>query len=369
MDARGQSPDSPWKMGSYRILRTTDDAEWRDYLSRIGRKDLVHHPQYSEVYERYGDGAAECFTFIEGDSVLVYPFIRRAIDAAGDAKPPLSDIITPYGYGGFVYECRGSVAPASFLTAFREAFSDHASSTGIVSEFIRFHPCLANHEHCLSLLDSVSLHCNNALIDLSIGKDALFRQYRTTWRRYIRQAVRHELKVELIDNDSFIDPFFAQYSAGMARKHQEGYYNFKRNFLEIIHKELGRNLLFFSVKNEADTIAGALFLRYGAYLDYFLAASRPECLPLRPNHLLIHEVACWAIDNGIEHFHLGGGHESLLFFKHGFANQSRPYYIGRHIHDRAAYERLSTDHWQRHGLRWTGQSRFFPAYRADLSTP
>ena len=152
----------------------------------------------------------------------------------------------------------------------------------------------------------------------------------------------------------------------MQRKRQEGYLRFRRAFLTHLHAELRGHLVSVAVRSGGEVVAAALFLRFGDYLDYFLAASAPEALALHPNHLLLHRVAARAASQGIQLFHLGGGHPSLQFFKHGFANGSCAYYLGKHIHDRVAYEQLAKDHWVRCGRAWETDSAFFPAYRAEF---
>ena len=323
---------------------------------------IVHFPRYTRVYERYGDGKGECFVYEDGGGIVLYPFLRR--DIAG--VPGLSDIVTPYGYGGAVYECRNGQSPAQLVADFRKSLVDYARETKTVSEFVRFHPFLANHKHFFGLMEQVSLHCDNALIDLSVGAEALFRNYRHSYQQCIYKAQASGLRIVQLSGADSIDPFLELYSASMLRKHQEGYFKFQRNFLVSISEELRDELKCFAVLEGGAIIAVALFLRYGSYLDYFLAASRPEKLPLHPNHLLLHEVALWALDDGVDWFHLGGGHKSLQFFKRGFANESRGYYLGKHVFDHEAYARLSAAHWERHGRVWTPQESYFPGYRAEF---
>jgi hypothetical protein len=350
-------------MVTSRVLRTNDESAWHSYLDRIPSKGLVHFPSYTRVYERYGDGSGECFVYEDGDSVVLYPVLRRAIaDSNG-----LSDTVTPYGYGGAAYVCRRDQQPSALIADFRRAFVNYAHETKTVSEFVRFHPFLQNQEHFLGLMDDVSLSCNNAIIDLSGGAEAVFAHYRTSYQQCIRKAEAAGLRVECVSGSNRIDGFFDLYSETMKRKHQEGYFNFKRDFLIFLTEEIGDDVLCFAVRRGNDLLASALFLYDGHnYLDYFLSASRVDALPLHPNHLLLHHVALWAINRRTRWFHLGGGHKSLEFFKHGFANGSRDYYIGKHVFDRDAYARLSAAHWKQHGQKLDSGQAFFPAYRAQF---
>ncbi len=349
-------------MVSYQILHTGDEAKWHEYLGAISHKQLVHFPRYARIYERYGDGTGQCFVYECDGGIVLYPFLRRTIEGA----PGLTDITTPYGYGGPVYECRKGYQPADLVADFRMAFVDYARETKTISEFVRFHPFLANHEHFIGRMDDVSLHCVNALIDLSIGAEGVFQQYRTSYQQCIRKAHDSGLQVVLVPAPDFIEPFFQLYSASMLRKHQEGYFKFRRDFLIDLSEELNDDLKCFAVMHQGNVIAVALFLHFRGYLDYFLAASNPATLSLHPNHLLVHEVALWAIGNGVRWFHLGGGHKSLQFFKRGFANRSCEYYTGKCIYDRDAYNRLSMAHWGLHNRAWNENESYFPGYRAEF---
>ncbi|MSP81051.1 MAG: GNAT family N-acetyltransferase [Rhodospirillales bacterium] len=347
-------------MASYRILRTSDEAQWNAALAPIVQKALVHFPRYARVYERYGDGTAECFVYEDGSGVVLYPYMRRTIPDA----PGLTDIVTPYGYGGIVYDCPPE-STARLIKDFRRAFTDHALETKTVCEFVRFHPYLGNHEHLVGLMDDVTLHCENAFLDLRVGKDALFRGYRERYRTYIRKAESAGVTVEIAGVGTFIDAFSDFYRTSMASKGQKGYFNFRREFVDILAQELPHDVLSVAARQGADMLCVAFFLRSGHFLDYFLVAPNLARLELRPNHLLIHKVAFWAIDNGFHFMQLGGGHPSLQFFKQGFSNLKRPYYVGKHVFDREAYARLSTEHWRRHNAVWTPEQQFFPAYRAE----
>lgn len=349
-------------MGTFKILTTTDEAVWQQYLDLVPEKELVHYPAYTRVYEKYGDGIGECFVY-EEDGIVLYPYLRRKIE--GSDK--FTDIITPYGYGGPVYMHYVGQAPG-FFHRFRHALVDYLRATDTVSEFVRFHPLLANHKYFCTLMDEVKLQCKNAVIDLSVGPTAIFSEYRSSYQQCIRKAISANLHVEIVDPLDCIDPFFELYSASMSRKFQKGYLLFRREFLVHLAKELGSQLKCFVVKQDNQILAMALFLRSRNYLDYFLAASRMDTLYLHPNHILLHHVALWAIENKIEKFHLGGGHPSLQFFKHGFSNSHCFYYVGKHILDSPTYTALSIKHWSNHGKEWTPDHPYFPGYRASFES-
>ncbi|MEO5374331.1 MAG: GNAT family N-acetyltransferase [Alphaproteobacteria bacterium] len=348
------------------VLSLDRSEDWRRYADRLPVANVVYHPSYTSIFEAYGDGRGECFVFSDGDDVVLYPYIIRSIDPALQAAAGLSgkvDIITPYGYGGFVHNLPDDARAAPLLARFRAAFDDHARSLGAVSEFIRFHPHMANHRHCEGLIDDVRLHEMNVILDLTKGKDELLAQCRPTHRRYIRRAQDGGLVLCQEPNTTAIDTFFDLYQRTMKKHNQVGYLNFRAGFFKILSEKLSDNLLTFTIRMDGEAMAGALFLVSGKYMDYFLGASHPANLTLHPNHFLFYQVACWGHDLGYEWLHLGGGSPTLMFFKGGFSRFREPYYTGRHLHDRDAYRTLSERHWASLGLSWDETSPYFPAYR------
>ncbi len=80
-------------------------------------------------------------------SQVLYPFVRRdltRLEYIGQEGQGLSDITTPYGYGGPAYvgaNCRTS----EMMRESRTAFGSYCTTEGIVSEFVRYHPLLGSH--------------------------------------------------------------------------------------------------------------------------------------------------------------------------------------------------------------------------------
>ncbi len=342
------------------ILRTTDSQTWVSFLDRLPHKDITYYPEYMRVYEDYGDGVGECFVYEDGESLLLYPYLRRPI-----AGVEVNDTVNPYCYGGPIHNVTDDTQAQQLITNFRRAFDDYACQTGIVSEFIRFHPHLQNQVGYGDLLD-VKLYRRHVIIDLAQDEEQLFRQLRRSYRHGIQQAKHTGLQVALDTDHSFIDGFADLYRQSMIRHGQTGYLNFRPDYFRLLAKHLGDKLLLFMVKRHNTVLATALFLPCGDYMDYFLAAATPDAFTLYASHLLIYEVACWARQHGIRMLHLGGGAPSLLFFKQGFSKQIAPYYLGRKIHDLKTYTALSQARWRAMGYAWTGDASYFPGYRYGL---
>lgn len=356
-------------MTGMRVLTLRDEAVWSGELERFPRKDLAHSPRFSRIYEDAGIGTAECFLYEEGDRRVLYPYIRRPLDRLPFLPPSLAgrcDTVTPYCYGGFVHDAPDDEAP-DLLHRFRQAFSAHCRDSGVVSEFVRFHPMLQNQRFAEGCCDRLFLHQPNIVIDLARDEEDLLRQCRPTFRRYIRRAAEHGWTVGIDASGAAAPATFARmYAATMRRHDQTGFLNFQPLYFDALFRQLQDDLLLFTVTRDGHVAAAAIVLVFGDYLDYFLGASDAALLDEHPNHLLFHEIALWGHRQGYRWLHLGGGRPSLVYFKSGFSDTTVPYFIAQHIHDAEAYE--AATHARRSALPPlpAGPSRFFPAYREGL---
>ncbi|MGB0670892.1 MAG: lipid II:glycine glycyltransferase FemX [Rhodospirillales bacterium] len=353
-------------MGQLRVLSLADAQGWCDVLDRFPCCEVAHSPRFARVYEEKGDGKAECLLFESNGGRVLYPFIRRPLGALGFVPADLAqltDIITPYCYGGFVHDAEDGPAARNLLVRFRAAFEGYARETGIVSEFVRFHPLLGNHQHCDDLFDAFILHRDNIVVDLSRSVDDLLGGCRQTVRRYIRRAKesgRIHVRLEPTPSSAVFQDL---YSRTMDRHGQRGYLNFQRDYFDILFRNLADDLLFFTASIDGEVVAGALFLRSGDTLDYFLGGSKEEHFHHHPNHLLFYECMCWGQRQGLKCLHLGGGRDSLYYFKTGFSKETVPFYVGHRIHDPDAYDALvALRAASPPVLRASGEG-FFPGYR------
>jgi lipid II:glycine glycyltransferase (peptidoglycan interpeptide bridge formation enzyme) len=96
---------------------------------------------------------------------------------------------------------------------------------------------------------------------------------------------------------------------------------------------------------KAKLISAALFLYYGIYGHYHLAASLEEYDSCCPNNFLVYNAALYLKKKGIQLLHLGGGsspdeQNSLFKFKKRFSNKFFDFFIGKMIFDQTVYKKL-----------------------------
>jgi hypothetical protein len=350
--------------GTVTILTLRDEVRWTALADRMPSRDLTHYPRYCRVYERKGDGFAECFVYEADGGRVLYPFIRRPI--AASPVGGLHDIVTPYCYGGFIHDATTPEEACRLIEDFRREFGRYCRDTGIVSEFVRFHPMLQNQRFSGDAFDRIILHQNNVVIDLSRTDEQLLSQCRPSYQQCIAKGRSAGLRLHLDEDQRLIDRFAALYGDTMLHHKQTGYLNLPPSYFHHLFDNVRGDLLLFAVYYEDRVIAASIFHRFEDRLDYFLSASDRSFLHLHANHFMISEVTSWAKRSGFGHIHLGGGRDSLTFFKRGFSRQVVPFHIAHRVHNPEAYEALTQA--RRSVPPWlpNAPSRFFPAYREGL---
>ncbi len=356
-------------MTEIRILHLEDEHVWEACLDRLPGKDITYYPRFLRVQEEKGDGKAECFIYEDGERLILFPYIRRPLNRlafANDSFDAYCDITTPYCYGGPIHNAGDQASASGLVSGFRQAFHEHALNSGVVSEFVRFHPRLQNQNYLDSLYDNLILHQQNVMVDLTGNEDALLTMCRPTFRRYIRKARGFGLSLQQEKDLLFCEDFATLYGTTMARHKQTGYLNFSKDYFRALFTQLSDDVVVFSVRRGARIAAAAVFLTFGDYMDYFPGASDIDLFPYYPNHLLFYEASCWAHRQGFDLLHLGGGKKPLLYFKRGFSKVSEPFYIGQTVHSPDMYTALNglRDAWQGTGRPW-GRG-FSPDYRRGL---
>jgi len=295
--------------------------------------------------------------------------MRRPLDTlpfAREIAADAFDMSTPYGYGG-IYLAAEAAARPELMRDFRARLTEYARDTNIVSEFIRFDPLTQNQRLCEGLIDDLRLHNENLFIDLTQPEESFLAGCRSRIRTGIRQTRRLGLSMDRTYTADTIRQFVELYHQAMIRRRNFGYLNFRSEFFFDLFRALEPQIDLFTVQEDGAVIAGAITLRSGDTVDYYLAANRR--LQSRPyaNHFLIIEIAKWAAKEGFRKFHLGGGSESIMYFKSSFTRDSMPYYVGSHVFDKTRYADLIREGQSQGILPEKLPEFFFPGYRAFLS--
>jgi hypothetical protein len=269
----------------------------------------------------------------------------RPIEQVGTERVRESwyDIETVYGYSG---PLSTSTEP-SFLTRAWQIFDEWCSDEGIVAEFIRFNPLMDNHRYmddsCAVVLDRETV-----ALRLDYSADKLWESYRRGHRTEIRKALKKGLIGEEVDLSDGLEPFKRMYDQTMDRRQAGDYYYFTDAYYDHLRSALGDRLKLFTVRDGDHLVAAVMFLAFGQLLHAHLGGSDANYKGIGPNNLLYHTASEWGRENGFQWLHVGGGltnkpDDSLFRFKTGLTRSRFPFYIGKRIHDKKAYDALCSE--------------------------
>ncbi|MGI6439062.1 MAG: GNAT family N-acetyltransferase [Sphaerochaetaceae bacterium] len=261
------------------------------------------------------------------------------------------DLVTPYGYGGFLVE--GDL-PESFEEEYIEFCREHR----FVSEFTRMCP-FVDVVHPFG--EVVELGATVSMDTSSI--EMIEHNLTSKNRNMVRKAIKNGVAVDYGVSPLLIDEFIKLYTETMVSLNASEYYYFSSEFFRQIFIELPNNTQLFYARSEDNIVAMAIILYANNKAHYHFSCSTKEGQRLAATNLLLVRVAEWCNEQSIHSLHLGGGvggsnSDSLFSFKKSFnKNSYNPYSVGKLIVDHNLYNRFSE------GCEETG---FFPKYRETM---
>lgn len=272
-----------------------------------------------------------CYVVMKSDIALFSKFKGKL------EKGSLFDFETPYGYGGPL--CEGKV-PEESQMRFSSEIKDYAQENGIVSQFIRFHPLLLNHDLMPLSFDTRYLR-DTVFIDTT-SPELIMNNMDSKNRNMVRKAVKNGVTIERKPISEYSE-FLSMYEETMLKDKADDYYTFKKDYFDSQLALKDNACLFYAVK-DGKPIAASIMYYNDNYIHYHLAGTHTEYRKFAPSNLLLYEVACWASERRIKKFHLGGGisaDDNLFRFKKQFnKNGRRPFVVGRTVFDDVKYKEL-----------------------------
>ena len=333
-------------------------AEWDATVRSFSEHDVYYLSGYVKAFQIHGDGDPYLLYYEDNGLRAIYVYMRRKTALEG-----VYDSVTPYGYGGVLFD--GDTSEAN-RQAFWKAYTEKMRAEGIVDNFVRYHPVLTN---------AVNMKFTDTVIDL--GKTIAFdlESPEVIWdniisknRNMIRKAEKNGITIEHRKGMDLLDQFTEIYNATMDKDHAEEYYYFKRPFYESIDRDLQDNYEMFYAMYEGRPIAMSIMIFANGRLNYHLSGSDIAYRNLAPSNLLLYKVALWGYEQGCKTFHLGGGvgsgEDNLYKFKAAFnKNSDYQFSIGKEIFDQEKYDELVKIRAQQ-DPEFNAESKFFPLYRS-----
>lgn len=321
-------------------------------------KDIYFEKSYASLYEEVEKGTSELWELDCEYGKISYTFIKRPIPIETDE--PYFDIITPYGYGGPV------VLEASdtdkLMARFQSAFAQYCADNAIVSEFVRFHPILANAKDFETVYQPIYMR---QTVGTSVDPEGntLLLEFNQTARKLTRKAERQGVTYRVVVGPEQLDDFLDIYYATMNRNKADSFYYFEPSYFKACLETLKDKLLLIEVLLDNKVIAACIYFVSGPILHEHLMGSLTEYLSYSPVYVLKAAAVEWAREQGISLIHYGGGlsnaqDDPLFLFKRKFTKDTLfDFFIAKKIHQADVYEKLC------HLKGVSVDEPFFPAYR------
>lgn len=332
--------------------------QWDAAVRSFKEHDVYWLSGYVKAFQLHGDGEPLLFRYEDEDTRGINVVMRRDVakDAHFKGKIPegtFFDFATPYGYGGWIIE--GDKTESLF-----SAYENWMKTHGIISEFVRFHPMVKNHEASRSFYEVIRL---GEVVHMELSSpETIWENMTSKNRNVIRKAVKNGVRIYNGRFPMIFEKFRQIYNKTMDKDAAEAYYYFGEAFYQSLLDDLPQNAQVFWAEKDGQVIAASILIGASGYLNYHLSGSLRAFSSLAPTNLLLYQAALWGCANGCQTLYLGGGvgsgEDSLFKFKRAFYRGGlNRFYIGKKIYDRECYDALVK---MRHDI---GNVGYFPEYR------
>lgn len=355
-------------MSKFEIISADEPRKWDEIIGSFPDYDVYYLRAYVRAFQLHGDGEP-VLLYYRGKNVRAMNVVMKRDIAL---FPPFAgiletgkyyDTVTPYGYGGFLFEGEMTAEEGE---DFRQQFGSFCREQGIVADFTRFHPLLENAGQMREFAEVTDLG-HTIYMDLA-SEEVIWNNIASKNRNMIRKAQKAGIEIRHGQGKELLQEFTAIYNATMDRDKAEPYYYFGEAFYDSICEDLQDHYELFYAVLDGETIAMSIMLHCNGQMHYHLSGSKAEYRHLAPTNLLLYEAARWGYEQGFRTFHLGGGVGSdetggLYKFKQAFNRHSDiTFSIGKIIFDRSLYDRLVELRCQQ-DTSFDVSTRFFPTYR------
>ena len=339
------------------VYTLEQSGQWDGIVRSFEKYDTYWLSGYVRAFRIHGDGEPLLF-YYEGDSARGINVVMRR-DVARDPhflqvlpEGQYYDFSTPYGYGGWLIE--GGSTSELFA-----AYEDWCCQNGIISEFVRFHPVVKNHEKANPFYRIVPLG-EVVRIDLH-SETEIWENFSAKNRNVIRKAVKNGVSIHRGRDSEIYETFRGIYNATMEKDNAAPYYFFEPPFYTSLLEDLPENAQVFYAQKDGVVIAASIMLTANGMMNYHLSGSLREYSSLAATNLLLYQAALWGLENGCRSLYLGGGvgsgEDGLFKFKRAFfRGPLERFHIGKRVFDRDRYEELLR-------IRGIESASFFPEYR------
>lgn len=340
------------------LYSLSQSTEWDTIVCSFTEHDVYYLSGYVKAFHIHGDGDPYLMYYESFSLKAIYVYMRRSTALDG-----VYDSVTPYGYGGVLFE--GDTSEDNKAMFWKE-YLQLMEQEHIVDNFVRYHPVLGNADLMKSISDVIDLGKTIAF-DLT-SPEVIWNNIISKNRNMIRKAEKNGIEIHHGKDLTLFGDFCRIYNATMDRDLADDYYYFGDAFYKSIHNDLHDNYEMFYAVLDGHIIAMSIILFANNQMHYHLSGSIIEYRNLAPSNLLLYKAALWGYEQGYKTFHLGGGvgsgEDNLYKFKASFnKNSDFQFSIGKQIFDKKKYDELVALR-ALHDTEFNRESNFFPIYRA-----
>lgn len=276
------------------------ERAWRDYLARVEFPSHYESPEYF-VEPLWTDRQRFAVLAFENDKVvgvLTGMHAGKNVMCGLPARPQIS--VDP------------AADTAATLETLAQGLLEEAASAELVSvytwSFLKLPPFSERGFQCQELQ-------GNVVLDLTLGADALFKQFAKDRRRNIRYAEKNGVEISEITTAQDIADAYAVQSAWRetTRKVVHARKKSFEAYEKIANLRGNRLLLLARVSGKAIAVNSFRFFPGGLF-ESSANSSLDEFIHLKPNDLLQWRGIQWACSHGLRRHSLGGSHPFLLRF-------------------------------------------------------
>jgi len=348
------------------MLTLDDEKEITNLLGAFLARDLHHDPRYLRLFQEYTGQRALYFHYATDHGDCLLPFFERPLKDVGGSIGE-KDLVSPWYFGGPLNNFTDRDLAKESAQDFLKRLDGYCKDNGIVSQFQRLNPVLENHTF-YGVDAGVRFNRHVASIELRKDLAGVRATYAHKVRKNIRRAHESGLRVERSFSADALRHFIRLYSASMDRKSAGTFYYFNDSFFDNLFRTLPNEAQLFTVYLGETAVTSSIAVGNGMILHDYLRAADPEYLHMRPNDLVVDEIAAWAHGEGYSEYVLGGGNSTKdddpqLRFKCAFSGSTKDFYIYKKVHDRDRYVRRCVEEGKSATDLHYGESDYFPEYK------
>lgn len=128
-----------------KVINFEDSENWDKIVKDFPNHDIYYMREYVAGFKIHGDGDPVLVVWqdkdISGICVLMLRDISEDEKFSTHIQEKLLDGVTPYGYGGFIFNKKPE---EDALDRLADEFNSFLKEQGVISVFFRFHPQLEN---------------------------------------------------------------------------------------------------------------------------------------------------------------------------------------------------------------------------------